>query len=146
VNVEDSLKGVTRLYLDTAPVIYYIEKNPEYYDRAAQFFRRIDDESVIPVSSPVTLAECLVHPLQKGDFVLADDFTEVLVDGSVFVELDAVIARQAAELRSRYGLALDDSFQVAAAIEEGCDAVLTNDQDLKRVTEVRILVLSELTA
>jgi hypothetical protein len=30
VKVADALQGVTRLFLDTAPVIYYVERNPKY--------------------------------------------------------------------------------------------------------------------
>ena len=29
-SIENSLQGVTRLFLDTAPVVYYVERNPTY--------------------------------------------------------------------------------------------------------------------
>jgi predicted nucleic acid-binding protein len=46
-------------------------------------------------------------------------------------------------LRARYNLTLTDAFQLAVAIQTECDAFLTNDIDLKRVTEIPIIVLSE---
>lgn len=58
--------------------------------------------------------------------------------------IDDQIANQAAELRARYGLALPDSFQIAIAILSGCDAFLTNDLALKRVTEISAIVLDEM--
>ncbi|WP_339381369.1 PIN domain-containing protein [Brasilonema sp. UFV-L1] len=62
----------------------------------------------------------------------------------VFVEINAAIAREAARIRVRYNLQLADALQVAAALTAGCEAFLTNDDALKRVTELRILVVGEL--
>ena len=57
--------------------------------------------------------------------------------------IDEVIARRAAQLRARYPLALDDAFQIVTAIIAQCDAFLTNDATLKRVTELNVIVLDE---
>ena len=35
MKVADALQNVTRLFLDTAPVIYYVERNPRYAAVAA---------------------------------------------------------------------------------------------------------------
>jgi predicted nucleic acid-binding protein len=58
--------------------------------------------------------------------------------------IDAAIAEVAADLRARYNLRTPDALQLATAIKAGCDAFLTNDATLKKVTELKILVLSEL--
>lgn len=55
------------------------------------------------------------------------------------------LAEQAADLRARYNLRTPDAVQIATAIDTGCDAFLTNDIALKRVTEICVIVLSELT-
>ncbi len=52
-------------------------------------------------------------------------------------------AQRAALLRASYNLSLTDALQVAAALSAGCEAFLTNDFGLKRVTELRVLVLDE---
>ncbi|MBW4523229.1 MAG: PIN domain-containing protein [Scytolyngbya sp. HA4215-MV1] len=44
----------------------------------------------------------------------------------------------------QYNLKLPDALQIATARVTGCQAFLTNDTALKRVGELRILVLSEL--
>jgi len=41
-------------------------------------------------------------------------------------------------------LHLPDAFQIAVAIREGCEAFLTNDRRLTRVTDLRVLVLDDL--
>lgn len=65
-------------------------------------------------------------------------------DGVVFVEINASIAREAARIWVRYNLHLADALQVVAAIIAGCETFLTNDTTLKRVIELRVLVLGEL--
>ncbi len=61
----------------------------------------------------------------------------------MFYPIDEITADKAADLRARYNLTLTDEFQLAIAIQAECDAFLTNDADLKRVTEIPIVVLSE---
>jgi len=58
--------------------------------------------------------------------------------------IDDSIAKQAAKLRVRYNLSLADALQVAAALAAGCDAFFTNDIALKRVSEIKILVIDEI--
>ncbi len=43
----DRLQSVTRLFLDTAPVIYFVENNPSYFERVRPVFERIDDGTLI---------------------------------------------------------------------------------------------------
>jgi predicted nucleic acid-binding protein len=146
VTVSDALRGVTRLFLDTAPVIYFVERNPTYTTRVDQIFDRIDAGTLPAVASPITLAECLVMPIRQGLIQAQQDFTDVVVSGAnvTFVVLADATARSAAELRARYNLGLADAFQVAAGLAAGCDGLLTNDATLRRVQELRIIVLDDL--
>jgi predicted nucleic acid-binding protein len=48
-------------------------------------------------------------------------------------------------LRAHYNLRTPDALQVATALEFGCQAFLTNDEQLQRVTDLRVLVLKELS-
>jgi predicted nucleic acid-binding protein len=146
MNIAEAVQNVARLFLDTAPVIYYVEKNPHYLALVKIVFDHIDDGSLNAVTSPVTLAECLVVPYRLGLVQLQQDFFDLIVHGrnTVFEPIDHRSAQHAAELRARYNLALPDALQVAVALGAGCDALLTNDGDLKRVTELRVLILDEL--
>jgi len=146
MNIVDSLQNVTLLFLDTAPVIYYVEENPSYSALVEVIFERIDSGSLTAVTSPVTLAECLVVPYRLGLMQRQRDFFELIVHGSntVFLPIDHDQARRAAELRAYYNLTLPDALQIATALATGCEAFLTNDATLKRVTELTMLVLSDL--
>jgi predicted nucleic acid-binding protein len=145
LNITDALIGVQRLFLDTAPVIYHVEGASAYQPLTDMIFQEICDGTFEAVTSAVTLAECLVHPYRHGDMALVQRFRNVITAGvhTHYVGVDAV-AESAAELRARYNLSLTDAFQIAAALTAGCEAFLTNDAALKRVTELRVLVLDEL--
>jgi hypothetical protein len=43
VKITDALQGVARLFLDTAPVIYYVENNPHYFTIVEVVFDHIDN-------------------------------------------------------------------------------------------------------
>lgn len=146
MKISVALTGVSLLFLDTAPVIYQVEKNPIYFDRVAAIFQAIDAGQLGVLTSPITLAECLVHPLRMGLALVQQAFLDAIVQGAntTFVEIGQVIGERAAQLRADYNLLLPDALQLAAALTNGCDAFLTNDIRLKRVTGLRILVLDEL--
>jgi len=145
MNIADALHGVQRLFLDTAPVIYHVEGVATYQPVTDVIFQEISRGTVEAITSSVTLAECLVHPYKRGDMVLAQRFRNVITAGvhTRYVGVD-VAAEKAAELRARYNLSLTDAFQVAAALSVNCEAFLTNDNGIKRVTELHVLVLDEL--
>ena len=67
MKVDDVLSGVTRLGLDSAPIAYFIEGNPEFQALCVPFFTAIDKGVIEAFTSAITLTETLVHPLQHGD-------------------------------------------------------------------------------
>jgi predicted nucleic acid-binding protein len=146
VKVADALSNVGRLFLDTAPVIYYVERNPSFVPVVDDVFDRIDNGSIAAVTSPITLLECLVVPFRGGQTAVQQDFIDLIVRGNgvTFVPLDEWIARRGAELRAVYNLSLADAFPVAAALVSNCDAMLTNDGAIQRVKELTILVVGDL--
>jgi len=60
------------------------------------------------------------------------------------LEIGPDIAEKAADLRARYNLRTPDALQVATALYAGCDAILTNDAAMARVTELSVLVIDDL--
>lgn len=134
-----------QIFLDTAPVIYFVEKNPDYLERSHVVFSYLDEGRFTAVVSPITLSECLVIPYRLGNTEVAQVFTDLLVNSEnvLFHPINEITADKAAHLRARYNLILTDAFQLAIAIQAECSAFLTNDADLKRVTEIPIIVLSE---
>ncbi|MGF2035928.1 MAG: type II toxin-antitoxin system VapC family toxin [Nostoc sp. CmiVER01] len=144
MKISDALANVSRLFLDTAPVIYFVERNPQFVNLVEPIFERLSND-ITAVVSGITLSECLVGAIRLGLAELEQAFVDVLQQEQVvFVEINAAIAREAARIRVRYNLQLPDALQVVAAIIAGCEAFLTNDAALKRVTELKVLVVCEL--
>jgi len=140
------LEGVDRLFLDTAPVIYYVEGNQRYRDLVGVVFGRIDEGVITAVTSPVTLAECLVFPYRLAQQDLIIGFRDLILRGehTLFVPIDDSVADGAAKLRSAYNLTLVDSLQVSVALTSNCQALLSNDEQLRRVRELDVIVLESL--
>lgn len=145
MRLSDALAGVELIFLDTAPIIYHVEASRRYSRVVGPIFDQVSDGGLHAVTSSIALAECLVHPYKKNDSALAKRFRDFITKGrnTLYAGVDAV-AEAAAEKRARYGLSLTDAFQVAVALAADCDALLTNDQDLKRVEEIRIILLDDL--
>ena len=148
MKISARLKKIERIFLDTAPVIYFVEKNPEYLEKVRIVFDRLDDGTLSGAASPVTLSECLVLPIRLGKPEVVQAFIQLLGNSNnmLFVAIEEQVASRAADLRARYNLTLTDAFQVAAALVAGCDAFLTNDDAIKRVTELNVIVIDEVEA
>lgn len=146
--LETVLTGVTRLGLDTAPIIYFVEAHPHYDALVTEIFQRIADGELVGVTSVITLTEVLIQPLRQGRVDLQAQYRDLLIGSANFelVSIDPGVAERAAGLRVRYNLRTPDALQVAAALAAGCQAFLTNDQTLKRVTNLQIVILDDLTS
>jgi predicted nucleic acid-binding protein len=77
---------------------------------------------------------------------LQDDFIDVLVNGvnTELISIGLETGLKAASLRAQYNLSLMDALQIAVAILSECDAFLTNDLQLRRVSDIPVLVLENL--
>src|SRR5207247_4062211 len=78
----------------------------------------------------LSFPSCLRRPLDLHSFPTRRS-------SDLFVPVTVEIGERAAELRAQYNVTLTDALQIATAIVSGCDALLTNDLDLKRVQDIR---------
>ncbi|HEX5656354.1 MAG TPA: type II toxin-antitoxin system VapC family toxin [Polyangiales bacterium] len=130
--------GATVL-IDTNPILYLLESSP-LAARFAQLFERVDAGRIHALVTPITIAEVGTGPLKAGKEALAERYRRALTTGSFRMrEIDADIAVLAARFRLRYKLKLPDALQLAAAVREGCHALVTHDRDFSSVTELPIL-------
>jgi predicted nucleic acid-binding protein len=146
VKIADALRGVQRLCIETAPLIYYVEEHPKYIAKMDAIIQAVDDQSIEAFSSIITLTEVLNHPMKTGNKKLEQEYRDILVNSDSYrlVMINLQIAESAADLRARYGLRTPDALHGASALHTACDAFLTNDTRIKRVTELPILILDEL--
>lgn len=119
-----------QLLFDTAPLIHWLEGNP-LAGRFARVFGGIDALRWRGIVTPVTLAEIVAGPLRHGRHGLAEQYRMLLTSGPRFQvrALDADLAMFAARLRIEHGLKLPHAIQLATAVSESCDALVTHDRD-----------------
>ena len=82
MRISERLQTASRLFLDTAPIIYYVEANPRYLSRVESVFDLLDSGRCLAVASPITLAECLVAPYRLGRADLQQAFSDLLSHNS----------------------------------------------------------------
>jgi predicted nucleic acid-binding protein len=146
MTLDDVLSDVTHLGIDTAPIIYFVEANPRYDALVTAIFQRIASGTLTGSISVLTLTEVLVQPIRLGAVILQRQYRDLLTSSEYFVlyAVDIAIADQAASLRANYNLRTPDALQISTALAGGCQAFLTNDIGLKRVTELKVILLDEL--
>ena len=135
-----------RVVIDTMVLIYLFEDTPRYGALCERILRDIARGKYTGIVTPITVAELLVKPLQQGRTDLADAYRRAL-SSLQNVELTPMTfdtGCMAGALRAKYGFALPDMFQVAAAFQTPDPAILTNDKALRRIENVRVFLLDEM--
>jgi len=140
----DELRGL-RICLDTAPFIYFIEKHPKYLNVVRPVFVEIDAGEIEAITSTITLLEVLVHPLKTKNETLAERYREILLhsEGLTTLEILHEISEKSSKLRAKYSIKTPDAIQIAVGVLYGAGKFLTNDPDLKKISEVEVLVLDD---
>lgn len=143
----EKLLGKT-VFLDTAPIIYYIEgKQPIYESVLKSIFIENSKGNILFATSALTLLELLVQPLRVKRFDLVEKYKSILTTSSnlKIMDLDPETSLIAANLRADYNLKTPDAIQIASSIISGSDLFLTNDKQLSIVEEIEVLVLADET-
>jgi predicted nucleic acid-binding protein len=114
MKIEQAIAGVKLIFLDTAPVIYFIERHPTFFPLVRPIFESLSDGDLQAVSSPITLAECSIVPYRQGLLELQQDFANALVrnESVIFRITDELVAIEAVKMRVKYGLKLPDEFKL----------------------------------
>jgi len=140
------LEGRQGVVIDTMVFIYLFEDHPTFGNLCENVFNRIKDGFFSAIVTPITAAEVLVKPLKKGKLSIADNYRNAIrnMPNISNIRFDEEIGFMAGSLRAKYGLPLPDMFQVAAALTQPANAIITNDRDIRRVRETDIFLLSDL--
>ncbi len=133
-----------RIFLDTSPLIYYLQPNDLYYSIMKSFWGKYSEWDYI--TSAVTVTEYLTYPFQKGDSKMVQDFYSFLWDMDIRIKnINREIAEKAAKIRAEYkGFKAMDSLQLATACLTGCDLFLTNDKQLRQFSEIKCVTVDKI--
>lgn len=144
MELKQILKGKS-IFIDTAPFIYFIERNNRYHQLVEQVITLLDNRQAKGVTSTITLLEVLVLPLKEGKQKIAARYKAVLLDsaGLTTFEITHEISERAAGLRAKHGLRTPDALQLATALTAKADYFLTNDAAMKKIHGIRVLLLDD---
>lgn len=146
MSLSDELAQINTIFIDTAPIIYYIEAHPKIGPLAREIVNVFQSGKTAAFSFVITLAEVLPKVIEVKDERLARKFTQFLRYGKnlSLVEISTDIAERAGRLRGRYpNIKALDAIQISAAIDVGADAFITNDKKLEQIKEIKVLVLKD---
>ena len=140
------MTGFNAIYLDSAPVIYYLDDIAPYNDIVQrEIIDKVDWQSHF-VSSTILNTEYLVYPLRNEMHEKVAAFEEF--KAMLALEMPAVtdaVSNYAARLRAKYrGLKGMDALHIATAVLSQCDVFVTNDKQLSQVSEIPVLLLDSL--
>jgi predicted nucleic acid-binding protein len=142
----DDLPAGAVVGIDSAVFIYFIEEHPRYEPVVSGLFEeRLERGENQAITSVVTLAEVLVQPKRDERDDLAQEYRDFLTQGSslLLVDITRPLAERGAALRAKHTIRLPDALQLAAALEHGATHFVTNDTRLRKVMELRVLVLED---
>lgn len=142
-----ALGGHRLVALDTSIWIYHFEGSAAYGRVADSVLDAVTHARIRAVVSELVLLELLVAPLKKGAQDTADEIELTLLH---FPNLQlAPVTRdvlvRAADIRARYGLRTPDAIMVATAIESEAMLAITNNSAWRKVNELEVLLLQDLT-
>lgn len=139
--IRDGIIGI-----DTMIFIYHFEDHPQYSHITERIFEAVEHGKHKAVTSVITLIEILVKPKREGNLTAVKDYKDLLLTFPNFkiFDLDMKISDIASDIRAKYGIKTPDAIQIATTIYGGSKSFITNDESLKKVEEVRVLLLDEI--
>jgi predicted nucleic acid-binding protein len=126
------------LVIDSAPIIYFLEKRPTQWDRFKPLFEAHASGRVSLAVTTMAIAEVMTGPLLAGNEAVARRYRTIMESWQV-IPLDIDIAETAARLRASEDLELPDAVQAASALAVNAFALVTHDRDFSRVRSLRVL-------
>lgn len=135
-----------KIFIDTAPFIYLIEDNPIFVEKVKAFFMDVILNQEKLVTSVITIMEFGVMPERLARQETITKFREFLAAMDIdIIPINEKLSIKAYKLRAKYAFLKGmDALQMAVALEENCEKFLTNDDKLKNVTELEVILIDNL--
>ncbi|MGR3310973.1 MAG: type II toxin-antitoxin system VapC family toxin [Candidatus Brocadiales bacterium] len=139
------LENINTVAIDTSPFIYYIEEHRNYIKTVDPLFELISRGRITAYTSLITLIEVLTKPMEEKNIKLIDKYEELLTnsDNLVLADIDRNVAVESAKLRAKYNIKIPDAIQLTVGLINGAKAFITNDDNLKKIKGIKVIVLND---
>lgn len=134
-----------KVYLDTSPIIYSVEKHADYWQILVSLWQSLKNSEIEVFTSELTLLETLVQPLKQNNQILVAAYETLLTQTEIkLLPISREVLREAANLRAVQNLKTPDAIHAATAFSANCEYLITNDNGFKRLSNINIITLSDL--
>lgn len=139
------MTGYKKVFLDTAPIIYFLDNDVNFGEKARSILEEILEDGKELATSVITCTEYLTFPYRNNNREKVEAFFEFITDCDIpLYSVDIEIAKKASRIRAEYGnFKAMDALQLASACIKGCDLFLTNDKQLKQFEGIRCVTVEE---
>ena len=141
----EKLKGKV-VGLDTMVFIYHFEESQIYSPLTFSIFENLEKGNFKGITSILTLLEILVKPKKENNSLLTERY-KLLFETFPNLQVKTInenIADIASTLRASYNINTPDAIQIATSLEVKADIFITNDATLKKISEIKVLLLNEM--
>ncbi len=132
--------------LDTMVFIYHFEENQVYSSLTFSIFESLEKGNFNGITSVLTLLEILVKPKKENNSLLTERY-KLLFENFPNLQVKTLnenIADIASSLRAKYNINTPDAIQIATSLEAKANIFITSDATLKKISEIKVLLLSEM--
>lgn len=139
------MKGYNKVFLDTAPVIYFLDEDINFAEKVKDIFEEILENEKKMTTSAITSTEYLTFPYKTNNLEKVRAFFDFVTDCDIpLYSVDVEIAKKASRIRAEYkNFKTMDALQLASACIQGCDLFLTNDKQLKQFKEINCITVED---
>lgn len=128
-----------KAYIDTNIFIYSMFADPKMGPHCKRLIDDVEEDKTSGVICQLVPIEVLSIAMErdpsKADIALAAIFSLPLI----FLNVDHTMLMKAADVARKYRLTGYDATHVAAALMSQVDFLISNDQAIRRVKEIRVL-------
>ena len=143
--LKKAFKNCAGVHLDTNILIYLFQNNEKYSGLLEEIFNFLDAKKITIYFSTLLLTELLVDPFKRDQSDIAKNWLSYfkVAENLEIVDLSPSIAVDAAYLRAKYNIKTPDSIHLATAMQKQKTIFLTNDADLKKIKETKVVCIED---
>lgn len=148
--LEELLKEFFKKYsvigLDSQVFIYHFGNNPIFRPFTITLFNLMEQGEIVGVTSILSVLEIISKAKEKEDQHLVNEYKFLfntfpnLVVGGV----DEDVVDLSATLKAKYSFDTTVAIQLATAKLYNATCFITNKQDLKKIQEIKVIIISEI--
>lgn len=134
------------LFFDTAPFIYLFEGDGAFSRQTRALLDEVFQAGAQITTSLITYIEINTVPAKAGDHRTQAKYRDYFTnsEGVSVQSMNLSIAEETIHFRAQYNLKTPEAIQLATAKYCGADYVITNDRAWGRVSEVDVVLVSDL--